>query len=106
MARHNPVGRLDDIIDQLEKLHKDAHSIFDAYVDDLICPGMSFGVLKAHEIGRAGTTLDYIAALKMLREKITERSRPHPVKTMPAIQIECWLWDAIMNLAERPQTAH
>ena len=51
MPRHSPVGRLDDIIEQLEKLHKDAQRIFDAHVDVLLCryPHTSFGVMKAQK---------------------------------------------------------
>ena len=74
MPRHSPVGRLDDIIEQLERLHKDAQRIFDAHVDVLLCryPRTSFGVMKAHEICTpAGSTLDYIAALKIVGGKIT-----------------------------------
>ena len=36
MERHS-VGRLDDIIVQLEKLHEEAQRIFDAHVDELRC---------------------------------------------------------------------
>jgi hypothetical protein len=77
MARHNAVGRLDVIIAQLETLHKDAQGIFDAHVDELRCrsPGTPFGVLKAREItGRAGSALNYVAALKMLRQKFTGKN--------------------------------
>jgi hypothetical protein len=74
MAR--AIGRLDDIIAQLEKLHKDADGILDAYVDELRCStlGIPFGVLKTCEIAnRAGSTLDRIAALKMLRDRFTKQ---------------------------------
>ena len=73
MERHS-VGRLADIIAQLENLHKDAQEIFNAYVDELRCrhPHESFGNLKFRKIASpAGSTLDYIAALKIVREKIT-----------------------------------
>jgi hypothetical protein len=73
MARHS-VGRLDDIISRLEKLQDDAQGIFDAHVDELRrqSPGIPFGVVKACEISnRVGSTLNYVAALKMLREKFT-----------------------------------
>ena len=79
MSRQCSVGRLDNIIEQLEKLHKDAQGIFDAHVDELRCqiPGIPFGTLKACEItGRAGSALNYVAALKLLREKVT--GRPYP----------------------------
>ena len=73
MERHF-VGRLDDIIVQLEKLHEEAQGIFDAHIDELRCrtPGIPFGVLKSCEIASpAGSSLNYIAALKIVREKIT-----------------------------------
>ena len=68
------VGRLDGIIAQLEKLHQDAQEIFDAHIDVLRCraPYASFGDLKYREIASpAGSSLNYIAALKIVREKIT-----------------------------------
>ena len=74
MARQLAVGRIDDIIGQLERLHKDAQRIFDAHIDFLLCryPRTSFGVMKAHEICTpAGSTLDYIAALRIVQAKIT-----------------------------------
>ena len=73
---HTAVGRLDDIIAQLEKLQKDAQEIFDAHVDELRCntPCASFGVLKTRAIAApAGSTLNYVAALKMLREKFAAK---------------------------------
>ena len=77
MAR--AVGRLDDTIAQLEKLHKVAHDIFDAHVDDMVrqVHGVPWGVLKAAEIaGPAGSALDYVAALKLLRKKFTGEDYP------------------------------
>jgi hypothetical protein len=79
MARPSPVGRLDDIIEQLEKLHKDAQDIFDAHIDVLRCqtPGIPFGVLKSCELtGPAGSSLNYIAALKIVRERMTGQKEP------------------------------
>ena len=78
MARHNNVRRLDIIIEQLEKLHDDAQRLFDLHTEELRheCPGIPFGVLKTCELtGRAGSSLDYIAALKLLREKFTEQKK-------------------------------
>ena len=81
MARQVAVGRLDRIIRELEQLHKEAQDIFDAHVDVMRCqsPGLSWGVLKSCEIATpAGSTLNYIAALKIVREKITgEKSAQH-----------------------------
>jgi hypothetical protein len=65
-------GRADRIIADLERLHREAHKIFDAYVDELRLqsPGIPFGVIKGGEItGRAGLSLNYVAALKMLRDR-------------------------------------
>jgi hypothetical protein len=66
------VGRIDDLIETLEAAHKDADEIFDLHVDELRLrtPSVPFGVLKQGEIsGRAGSSLNYVAALKMLRDK-------------------------------------
>ena len=72
MARN--VSRLDSIIEQLEGLHGDAQNIFDAHVDCLMCDqprGTSFGMLKAREITTpAGSALNYVKALKLVRERI------------------------------------
>ena len=82
MARPNPVGRLDNIIEQLEVLHADAQQIFNAHVDALLVrqpSGTAFGVLKYREIAvPAESALNYVAALKMLREKFT--GEPYPGK--------------------------
>jgi hypothetical protein len=74
MATATPsVGRIDDIIKELVRLHADAQGIFDAHVDYLCSkePKASFGAVKTREIARpAGNALDYIAALKVVRQKI------------------------------------
>jgi hypothetical protein len=71
------VGRLDDIVAQLERLQKDANQILDAYTDELICReprGTSWGDLKYRKIAApAGSTIDHIAALKLVRDKIVDR---------------------------------
>ena len=67
------VGRLDHIISELERLHTDAQDIFDAHIDYVRCraPSVPFGTLKFREIaGPAGNTIDYVAALKIVRKKI------------------------------------
>jgi hypothetical protein len=68
------VGRLDNIIHELERLHTDAQDIFDAHIDYVRCRAPSsvpFGTLKFREIaGPAGNTIDYVAALKIVRKKI------------------------------------
>jgi hypothetical protein len=60
------VGRLDDLIETLEKAQDAAQEIFDLHIDELRhqVPGVPWGVLKACEIsGRAGTQLNYVKAL-------------------------------------------
>jgi hypothetical protein len=77
MAR--AVGRLDETIAQLEKLHKVADDIFDAHIDDIRreMPGVPWGALKTCEIAvPAGSTLDYVAGLKLLRRKFTGEDYP------------------------------
>jgi hypothetical protein len=74
MARHPNVGRLDRIIRELEQLHDEAQGIFDAHVEVLRCqtPQVPFGSIKMCEIAApAGSSLNYIRALKIVREKIT-----------------------------------
>jgi hypothetical protein len=67
------VGRIDDIIRQLQRLHADAQDIMDAHVEYLHClsPHLPFGTLKLHAIAKpAGSRLDYIEALKIVRKGI------------------------------------
>jgi hypothetical protein len=73
-----PFGDLVNANSDLERLQQDAQRIFDAHIDELHIqhPDTPFGVLKAREIATpAGSTLNYIAALKMLREKFTRTAR-------------------------------
>jgi len=73
MARH-AVGRLDDTIAQFEKLQEVAQEIIDAHVERLRAqtPGIPFGVLKSCSIiNRAGPDINYVKALKIVRENIT-----------------------------------
>ena len=74
MASDTPsVGRIDNIIQDLKRLHADAQDIFDAHIDFLRSqtPSASFGALKFREIaGPVGNTVDYVAALKIVRTKI------------------------------------
>ncbi len=68
-------GRLDKIINDLERLHHDAQEILNAYVTEKICnaPHASFGEAKAYYISRpAGSALNYIAALKHVRDYLTK----------------------------------
>jgi hypothetical protein len=72
MAR--AVGRLDDIVAQLESLQSDANRILNAYTDELMCReprGTSWGDLKYRKIAApAGSTINHVAALKLVRERI------------------------------------
>ena len=73
------VGRLDRIINELERLHDEAQDILDAHIEVERCriPGIPFGTIKMCEIaGPAGSSLNYIKALKIVREKIT--GQPYP----------------------------
>jgi hypothetical protein len=74
MATTTPaVGRIDRIIQDLEGLQAEAQDIFNAHIDYVCCraPSVPFGVLKSREIaGPAGSTMDYVAALKIVRKKI------------------------------------
>jgi hypothetical protein len=67
-------GRIDRMIRELEQLHCEAQRIFDAHVDYVRCkepPGVPFGTLKFREIaGPAGSTIDYVAGLRLVRKKI------------------------------------
>jgi hypothetical protein len=67
------VGRLDNILDQLQRLQRDADSILDAYTDERMSnspPGTSFGTVKHWVFRSAGSTLDRVTALKLVREKL------------------------------------
>jgi hypothetical protein len=75
MATATPsVGRIDDTIRDLERLYAVAQDIFDAHVDYALAKDksvISFGAMKAREIAApAGNTINYIAALKLVRKKI------------------------------------
>jgi hypothetical protein len=69
------VSRLDRIITELEKLQSEANDIFDAHVDVVMCDlprGTSFGATKLREIAEpAGLTINYVKALKLLRDKLS-----------------------------------
>ena len=69
--------RVQQIIDQLEDLHRQAHEIFDARVEVILAGqpyGTSVGATKVNCIfAPAGQTLDYIKALKNLRDGKTAK---------------------------------
>jgi hypothetical protein len=71
------VSRIDDTIKDLERLHAVAQDIFDAHIDYVRCrtPSVPFGTLKSRIIAApAGSALNYVAALKIVRKKITGES--------------------------------
>jgi hypothetical protein len=68
------VGRLDRIVNELERLQHDAQEILDHHVDYLKCssPTVPFGTLKARAIAQpAGSEINYVKALKIVRRTIT-----------------------------------
>jgi hypothetical protein len=69
--------RVQQIIDRLEELHRQAHEIFDARVEVILDGqpyGTSVGATKAQCIFTpAGRTLDYVQALKNLRDGKTPK---------------------------------
>jgi hypothetical protein len=68
------VGRIDNTIKELERLHAVARDIIDAHVDYVRCktPGVPAGIVEQCEInGPAGSALNYVAALKIVRKSIT-----------------------------------
>jgi hypothetical protein len=69
--------RVQQIIDQLEELHRQAHEIFDARVEVILSGqphGTSVGATKVNCIfAPAGRTLDYVQALKNLRDGKTAK---------------------------------
>jgi hypothetical protein len=68
------VGRLDNIVDQLERLQREADGILDAYTDERMSnspSGTSFGTMKHWVFRSIGSTLDRVAALKLVRGALT-----------------------------------
>jgi hypothetical protein len=67
------VGRIDNTIKELERLHAVAQGIVAAHVDYVCCktPGVPAPIVEHCEIGPAGNTVNYIAALKIVRKSIT-----------------------------------
>jgi hypothetical protein len=68
------VSRLDRIVKELERLHAEAKQIFDSHINHVVArhPGPApIEVVKYHWIDEpAGRTLDYIAALKLVRCRV------------------------------------
>jgi len=74
------VQKIDEMIEGYEKLNREAHDMIDLYLDELrltVNPGIPVGSLKQMTFNRAGSSLDMIAALKILRErKCYDQCRP------------------------------
>jgi hypothetical protein len=74
-------GRLDHIIDELRRLHADADNILDAHVNCLLRdlpPGTSFGATKYRALEPAGRALNYVEALRLVRDSIACRRSAQP----------------------------
>jgi hypothetical protein len=68
-------NRIDDLIGQIEKLHAEAHDIIDLHVEEIreVRPSVPFTTIKAREVlNRAGSTVNIVEALKLIREKHRE----------------------------------
>jgi hypothetical protein len=69
-------GRLDRIIEELRRLHADADDIIDSHVNVVLCdlPSCtSFGETKYRVLEPAGRSINYIAALKLVKDSIVRR---------------------------------
>jgi len=63
-------GRIDRVIEEFERLQREAHEIIDVYVDGIREAGVPFGVVKhCAVINRAGQDLNYVNALKIVQGK-------------------------------------
>jgi hypothetical protein len=75
--------RIDEMIASYEKLNREAHEMFDLYIDQLRleCPGTPMGSLKQLEITeRAGSSLNVPRALQILKERKCSPSQGAPRK--------------------------
>ncbi len=70
--------RLDKAISELEKAEREATQILDEYTDVLVSaepPGTSWGVTRYKQIMTpAGSRLNYLAALRRLRDRVLLKS--------------------------------
>jgi hypothetical protein len=65
--------RIGELLNEYERLNREAHELIDSYITELRVevPGTPFGVIKQTEFhGRAGTSLNMPAALRILRERL------------------------------------
>jgi hypothetical protein len=66
-------GRLDKIVTDLERLHRDAQDIINAYVNEKICNHYaSFGESKAYLFRQVGSQMNVVNALKLVRAHLTK----------------------------------
>ena len=67
-------GKLNRVIEELEKAEQEATQILDEYTDALVAnepPHTSWGVVRFNKImSPAGSRLNYVKALKQLRDKL------------------------------------
>lgn len=71
-------NRIDRLISDLQRIQGDANAIFDAHVDVMLraAPyGTSFGATKYELLAPAGSTLNYVKALGVIRDTLESSSR-------------------------------
>ena len=76
-TRPNPVGRLDAIIADWQRLQQDAGEVIDAYVGTLRAryPSTPASDLRFRFVtGRAGATMDVAAAMRLIRKTIVRET--------------------------------
>jgi hypothetical protein len=64
--------KIDEMIEGYTKLNREAHDMIDLYLDELRLtanPGISVGSLKQITFNRAGSSLDMIKALEILKNR-------------------------------------
>ena len=70
-------GRIEQIINELERLQKDANGIVNTYVDYLAArTGNSFTATRAAIIFPLGSQINFPAALRVIREELVKSLGP------------------------------
>src|SRR5262249_24741088 len=70
-------GRLEQIVNELERLQKDANGIVNTYVDYVTArPGNSFTATRAAIIFPLGSQINFPAALRVIREELVKSLGP------------------------------
>jgi len=68
-------GRIDRMIADFEKLQREAAEVIDVYVEN-VRGALPFGVVRQIEVtNRAGVTLNYPAALRLVKDRIDSMRR-------------------------------